>query len=565
VRGIEVEFRSSRDADTANHARATSDAGGRFEFGIGEFGGTVALTGESWTAVYEPHIRVPGPAEGYVLVVAPRRPFSGRVVDEGGNAVEAATVTIDLSGAAGTSGARESLRFIDRFRASIPLPLDDSVIREWSARSDVGGAFCIPNAPGLETIPIFVAAHGFQNFRAEFSPERGEAVLVLKQLAEPPAAVHGRVVVLKGEPVQGAMVMLGALSTTTDPQGEFALDLSRWDGGLRLIAAKPGWQSVVQECRGASPGLPGAWPEPLELALDRELSPIRGRIIDENGKPLEGVEIRALDPVSYDELLESLGSAIATDSFRAGHGHRPNLREDVVQSDADGRFEMKVLLQRAFRLRALDNRSKTFAVTDPVVPGTGEITITLATCSNKIAYAGKLVDLRGKPIAAAKVFACRSMPEPNSSYLRTIVLGTGETNDAGEFQLEAVCSPVDSLDVQVEPAGPGTVCPIDPRNDPRSTTLVVGRMAHVQIELVSAGLKADSVTMLDAAGKQLQIGARRGDGGWIGGETMPIRSGRTEPLIVSEAATTAVIYRNGSEVARMPVRATSGEMLTVRF
>jgi hypothetical protein len=92
--------------------------------------------------------------------------------------------------------------------------------------------------------------------------------------------------------------------------------------------------------------------------------------------------------------------------------------------------------------------------------------------------------------------------------------------------------------------------------------IVVQRRAHFQVELADPQ-EADALSLLDAAGTELEISDFRGSTR-IEDERQPIVSGRSNTLAASDTAVTIVLWSRGVEVRRASVDLVPGERTVLR-
>ena len=155
----------------------------------------------------------------------------------------------------------------------------------------------------------------------------GQAPPPLQSEAEVPALIRGYVVKQgTGEPLWGARVTLlreqgrgQALASVTDNNGRFVIG-NIAAGNYRLEVTRDGY--VDQEYGQISPNRPGTvlalapGQQPDDLVVGMvPTGVITGRIFDENGQPLEGVDVRAMR-YEYDDgarVLETVQTAETND------------------------------------------------------------------------------------------------------------------------------------------------------------------------------------------------------------------------------------------------------------
>jgi len=93
--------------------------------------------------------------------------------------------------------------------------------------------------------------------------------------------------------------------------------------------------------------------------------------------------------------------------------------------------------------------------------------------------------------------------------------------------------------------------------------IVVNRRMHLQVELDPPVDRADEVRVLDGEGQPMDLIVMRGESSFSKPKAEVV-DGRSQVLSLSEDAKTAVLYKAGVEVARIPVALRAGEIARVR-
>lgn len=222
-------------------------------------------------------------------------------------------------------------------------------------QTDLQGIAFLDDVSRLKPPDVMVEKDGFR--RSYFQPRSGEGEevveckVVLEEIAEKPRAIVGRVIDPAGLPIPGAIVewkdgqgtsfgdgvVYGQFRATTGFDGAYRLEYDDDYDTCSLGVAAKGWGPVV--ATGVRPGTPG---EPLEK--DFTLEPahwLSGRVIDDAGKPLGGVQIHAMPS------RHLLNEAVAYPAV---------MREALT--DEEGRFRLEDLAgpRVALHLRAADAR-----------------------------------------------------------------------------------------------------------------------------------------------------------------------------------------------------------------
>jgi RNA polymerase sigma-70 factor (ECF subfamily) len=191
------------------------------------------------------------------------------------------------------------------------LPLAPALAAAHRAVTDENGLARMPNALGVRAssgdgllgsrFVVEVELEGrvlFREFRTVHNtwPQRIELRLPRIPVA---LALRGFVRNVAGEPIVGASVMLedddgAALDTAASGNdGEFELDVD--PGAPLLLAVEACAPGCVPVREAIDRGSPGALSRPLDLRLGAGLS-IHGRVVDDSGAPLQGVQVFADAP-----------------------------------------------------------------------------------------------------------------------------------------------------------------------------------------------------------------------------------------------------------------------------
>jgi protocatechuate 3,4-dioxygenase beta subunit len=504
------------------------------------------------------------------IVVAPRIALAGLVLDAQGTPV---------------AGALLSLTPPLDLRARLAQVLDFSADRTSATKSDEFGQFRLDPAPALEDARLTVERDGFLSLE-EAAPTRtlDNLVLVLRRPGAGEGLLAGTVVDATGAPVAGALVALGFDGTTSDAEGRFRIqsddpaspNRQAESRGLsvradRLRALKPGHLPAELAARREADGRL-VWPQPLVLVLEGEPLAIEGRVVDERGEGLPGMQVWVANGTFFGGLADpgeglQLGQV---ESLLAGAG----AGWSFVESDADGRFRLEGLLERDYRVAAMDPATLLRTDIEAVAAGRRDAELVLSRARLLPRLAGRVVNGHGAPIAGVAVLPmCDAHTvEIEGRTVRTqhaTVPGT-LTDEQGRFVLKSI--PEEAVYLRLQ--GPETI-PLEwgrqvtgglkrlAGEDVEDLLISVEQRCHFRVELEVAG-EADELGLLDAEGRELVIseflGNARNDT-----ERHPLIGGRSSTLAASDRATFVVLYRQGFEVRRAPVRLVPGEPSTLRL
>jgi RNA polymerase sigma-70 factor, ECF subfamily len=282
VGGVELRVSMSSMRADLGHAFATTRSDGTF------VGATHVTAGH----VFAQHPEY-GAAQGVAamadaplrIVLPPRRPdITARVMDESGHAIAGAHV------------------------AAIPKVVAGSYLPAHHARTDATGACVLPDA-GTPVVDLVARAAGFAPAVAALAADGREVTLV----ATRGVAVRGRVVRANGTPVAGVAVHVGPIAGAARAMtATFTQQSAETDGDGRFrVSGIPEGPVFLRASAGAVAGFDGAKATSVLAAMDtkaaadapehvlvaRDAPSIRGRLVDETGRPLAGWHVVGLPAI----------------------------------------------------------------------------------------------------------------------------------------------------------------------------------------------------------------------------------------------------------------------------
>lgn len=559
--GLEIYSRSGpRDDGTHAVAITTSGTNGAFEMPAREGRIELAARGKDMVTVFAASNVWGNGDDRYDIYVAPRRALAGRIFDAERRPFEGATV-----------------RFLpaDSLRRNIGGALDTAMPSEWIATSDAQGNFALEHAPLIAgTVSAEAVGRRTASIAAPHAPT-WTLELVLEPLETKHVIVRGKVVDEHDAPSAGANVSLGAQSLVTDAAGAFAFDLNDGrEGGEAIMGADGVWTSrfnpdALFAVKVGKLPTRIVLPSFAELARDDQRSftivlsgeprVIRGRVLHSDGTPVPNALLRLMDETPFGMIyrkvgLEGIGVSTTAEALLRGES-----AGGEVRANPTGEFEIGGLLDRDYRVIALDPRALLRTTSEPIRAGARDVELKLPPCDRCRHVAGKVLALDGTPIVGAAV----GIGAPIDAARIPVYPRSVETNEHGAFDFGQVVGEDVTFSVQHS----STFVLLNWKPDDQAALdaleIRVWRKAHVQIDLGTDKSKADAFRVLDEKGQPVQLVVSRGTMMWMP-ESGDIVDGRSEPLMCAENGKFVELQKAGVEVTRIPVRLVPGEITIVR-
>ncbi len=464
-----------------------------------------------------------------ILVAYPAVELGGIVVDSAGRPAAEANFLVD-----GVVGASS-----DGLQGHLPEGLQFS---PRSGQTAVDGTFSGLLVPRHPDFRLAVSADG-PVFAHPETPNRSTNDLRIELDGELPSAapmIVGRVLEASGRPAERAEVRFGYYEARTDADGRFELEVESLNLGDRLGARSlRDGRFVVDPAIDRRALQSSEGPLEVELTLPERLLSLSGRLLTSAGEPAAGFDVGLINPTPMGPLSGSFEATRPRDE-----------RGSSFRTDAQGRFELPRLADRAYDLRFLEPGSMRYSVVREVTAAPHERTFYLeAPRPQRIA--GQVRDFRGTPLAGVEV-----LPGLMRSNSNDVLVPAGApvavTDAEGRFDLGLL-----------DPAGLGLLARLpDPLDPPMvshdladSSTLAeveltLTRTAWVELRIPAregSELAADTyerIEFLDAAGQPLQTRPAVPGANYPDMRHDPAKLGQTPRLRVPESAVEVVWYRS---------------------
>jgi RNA polymerase sigma-70 factor (ECF subfamily) len=527
-----------------------TDPAGRFTLADLSSGGQVWTDEPELVTVIAGALEGLGGLEGDTTVVAaPARSLTVTVVDQAGDPLAGAGVEVAMP-------ADLRTRFTQGFEQS-----SDASFRG-STASDGRHTATVPAVPGAL---LFVSLDGYEDLEHRLEIDQllaggaNELTVVLTHLAQAERSLAGRVVDEIGLPLEGVAVELGHLGTRSDHEGWFHFDLSggdpfeNWLGGARhptkVTAARAGYLPAEVTAALDGEGHP-LWPDPLVLQIAEAARTITGRVVDQNGEPLEGMVV----------FLPRV-RLIASGKTLEGELRGESQFFQSVRSDAGGRFEFGGLLDQDYDLAAFQHDTLVRGEVHGVAAGSTGVELTVDTGDVWPEVRGRVLDSRG--VALAGVLVRPSMVTQVARGTTGVWSTDAEmeavtTGPDGSFRLSAV----PRAHVTVELRHPEimhddgfelrTAAAVEDAAGLHDVVLHATLRMRFQVVLDDP-LEADAFKVLDGAGNGLPHFAQTANSYLSRDTHYVLTEGRSMHLFVADTAETLVLFRAGEETRRAPL------------
>ncbi len=524
-----------------------------------------------WVTVRAGHWRA-GATIDPIVVAARALSLSGHVVDESGNALADAEVSLSLP---------------SDFRTRFTELLDASFQPSWSAGAEDDGTFSLERLPAISGATLFATCEGFEPKVLDLplvSVQMLEFRLACADASGSETALHGRVVRPDGSPASRARVACGTAMTRTNDRGFFAFDRRELERGDEILAVEPGYQPATQE-------QPDSATDFVTLQLGEETRRIAGRVVGAEGEPVVGAKVLLADPSRFGVMgmlplqVEGLAAGkplppLALESatwqlqrYESTTGSaRPvttsNAMMPWVSTDTQGRFEIEGLQNRSYRIRVIESGLGWEHVSDPIPAGVTSAEVRVPEPDVWPEVRGRVVTHHGDPVPRVSIVPY--LPVMND---RVQVRG-GKIHLTRWFQTKAVvCDdegvfvmkdvPMTALQFflindQILPFYAGVEAIMDPTN----VVVSVQARAHIDVELSDPSI-ADAISVDDHDGSPAEILQMRADG-HSNGRILVLEGGKSGIVTVTSDATVVNLIKDGEVVDSVTVRLRPGVVERIR-
>jgi len=385
-------------------------------------------------------------------------------------------------------------------------------------------------------------APGFEGRRVELD---GENLIEIELDAERPLArLYGTLRDVSGAAVAHGRVAAAGVLVDADGDGGFALDVAGLSAGDTIWGFGPG-------------RLPARWSyvpgtESIELLLGGEAARIRGRVEDEHGRPVADAFVWAVDPTP---LGTGLGAWFAETHVN------PDPAAPIpffVRSDAAGRFDLPFLLERDYRLGALERESFVAVQSAPVPAGARDVVLRLPSAAGSTPVLGRVLDRGGAPLAGARVEVHRTMVRTRDADGRELVSSfhgaARETDAEGWFELPPVPASGCYLDVSADDCFPASVALAGAGRD--DVEVVLSRRMRLEVSWREHAGALSHFGVVAASGRRLDLqpaGALDASHGVVPTARVALERGATVLVLAPDEASAIVFFDGAREVERLPL------------
>jgi hypothetical protein len=291
---------------------------------------------------------------------------------------------------------------------------------------------------------------------------------------------------------------------------------------------------------------------PLELVVGGPSPAIEGRVVDAAGEPVPGAFVWCVDPTPAGVGLEAWFLETHVNPDRGAP------IPFVVEADGEGRFVLPWLLERVYRVGALDRTSFQAGFAD-VAAGARDVVLRVASDDPVAPVLGRVLDASGAPVVGARGSAPRAKTRIVDADGRTLTssfrYATRVTDADGWFGLPPLPERSCMLDVVAE--GFCAATPEIPTGLGREhVEIVLARQRVLEVSWSGAAGDATHFVVLDEDDRVLDLLAADDDLGGYG--LVPagrerLVAGAARLVRAPDTGRTLVVVDGERVVARVPI------------
>ncbi len=541
IAGLRLVLENSKETETISSADGSFLLAAQhdtLERLLGSGHSTVIAYDPEWVTVMAGNLLHDRLEAELLVVVAERMDCAGHVLDEGGQPLE---------------GALLSVRIRDEYLSSIPIPLDHTRTVDPQARTAADGSFRFEAMPKLPGAALRTASDGFETDYRTLGNE-GQLNLEIVLLAEredEQILIVGIVVHQDGRAAEGATVRLANASTKTDKSGSFRLEYGYVNDEAALVAVEKGLMPAHHPRFGSLLRESGGQVGMQRLVLGAEPLSISGKVLDAQGKPVKWMKVAPHNPTAVSQN----SYPIVTLEGMVQGSTQPS------QSKRDGSFEIGGLEARDYVVRAWNAKTLLQITSDPVPAGTDDLVLRIPEDALYERIAGVVRSRRGLPLADVQVTVSlvTSRGESGSSWISGKSVTTDEL---GFFEIEGV----PKTHVHLTFGGDGILnasFELDEwGDDVEALSFVVSERCRFRLE--GGDPQWTHLRVLDATGADMMVTTFKSQGS-SSSTNASITDGNTHVLAVGEDARTVVLHNSEGEAQRVPVQFSASEINLLTF
>jgi RNA polymerase sigma factor (sigma-70 family) len=553
VAGVAVNWAHARSGAALESGRegpgagmAVSDGAGRFELPAPGNAARLVATGRGLATVLAPLVTPAPRPDEFVVWVAAERSYAGRVVDADGQPLGGVDVEVRLDS--------------ELHRRLEPGVFSGSLPSQWTRTDERDGSFELGPLGYAEGSRLVVTKAQFRSLNRAL-PEFSEPnlLLVLEPLGAQDQPVAGVVLHLDGRPAAGAWVGLGAGGVVADAEGRFGLALPAETANGELLAVAIGHLPARLDLET----VPTERWRDLELWLGGPALTIAGRVVDSTGAPVDGARVWTDDGQRFGTLprsFEGLIFEIHEDVEKLIGGGSDDAGRRAI-SDAEGRFELRGLLDADYRLWAQDPRTLELGESR-LVRGGSQVELELGGREPLVRVAGRVTDYADQPLPGVDVRVVRlvDLPGGGSARHESGAQGLATTGEQGQFEFEGL--PIAGTRLVVAHFTPDTVeVELEGEPDLDQLTIRLPRLCRLRVHLADPD-RATSLQLLDGQGTALNATLQLGTLVVMSG-AVQLSGGVSDLIQTDERAVTLVLWKDGQEVERSSLRLSPSQVTEV--